>query len=88
MEHNEKRAALAALIAEHYRPSRWMPRGQEYMDAVIDSRMRDLSLNGRTYISHHDEITGRGMIIYSDLSFEYQDRTERQFSAGNLTHLF
>lgn len=88
MQNNEKRAALAALIAEHYRPSRWTPRGQEYMDGVIDSRMRDLELNGRTYISHHDEITGRGIIIYSDLSFEHQDRAERNFEPGNLTHLF
>ena len=88
MDYNEKRAALAALLAEHFRPSRWMPRGVEYMDGVIDSKMRDLALNGRTYISHHDEITGHGMIIYADLSFEHQDRTERSFNPGNLTHLF
>ena len=88
MQNNEKRAALAALLAEHFRPSRWMPRGAEYMEGVIDSKMRALALNGRAYISHHDEITGRGMIIYADLSFEHQDRTERNFEPGNLTHLF
>ena len=88
MQNNEKRAALAALLAEHFRPSRWMPRGVEYMEGVIDSKMRALALNGRTYISHHDEITGRGMIIYADLRFEHQDRTERNFNPGNLTHLF
>ena len=88
MQNNEKRAALAALLADHFRPSRWMPRGVEYMEGVIDSKMSGLALNGRTYISHHDEITGRGMIIYADLSFEYQDRTERNFETGNLTHLF
>ena len=88
MQNNEKRAALAALLAEHFRPSRWMPRGAEYMEGVIDSKMRALALNGRTYISHHDEITGRGMIIYADLRFEHQDRTERNFEPGNLTHLF
>lgn len=88
MVNNEKRAALSALLSEHFRPSRWMPRGAEYMNAVIESKMRDLALNGRTYISHHDEITGRGMIIHSDLSFEHQDRTERNFEPGNLTHLF
>lgn len=88
MQNNENRAALAALLAEHFRPSRWMPRGVEYMNAVIESKMKDIALNGRTYISHHDEITGRGMIIYYDLSFEHQDRTERNFGPGNLTHLF
>ena len=88
MQNNEKMAALAALLADNFRPSRWMPRGVEYMNAVIDSKMKDLALNGRTYISHHDEITGRGMIIYSDFSFEHQDRTERNFEPGNLTHLF
>ena len=88
MQNNEKRADLAALLAEHFRPSRWMPRGVEYMEGVIDSKMRALALNGRTYISHHDEITGRGMIIYADLRFEHQDRTERNFEPGNLTHLF
>lgn len=88
MQNNEKRAALAAFLSEHFRPSRWMPRGAEYIEAVIDSKMRDLALNGRTYISHHDEITGRGLIIYSDLSFEHQDRTERRVESGNLSHLF
>lgn len=88
MQNNEKRSALAAFLAEHFRPSRWMPRGAEYIEAVIESKMRDLALNGMTYISHHDEITGRGMVIYSDLSFEHQDRTERNFEPGNLSHLF
>ena len=58
------------------------------MEGVIDSKMIGLALNGRTYISHHDEITGRGRIIYADMSFEHQDRTERNFNPGNLTHLF
>lgn len=88
MQNNENMAALAALLADHFRPSRWMPRGVEYMNSVIESKMKDLELNGRTYISHHDEITGRGMIIYSDLSFEHQYRTELNFEPGNLTHLF
>ena len=88
MVNNEKRAALAALLSEHFRPSRWMPRGAEYIEAVIDSKMRGLALNGRTYISHHDEITGRGLVIYSDLSLEHQDRTERRVESGNLSHLF
>lgn len=88
MVNNENREALAALLSERFRPSRWMSRGAEYIEAVIDSKMRDLALNGRTYISHHDEITGRGLIIYSDFSFEHQDRTERRVESGNLSHLF
>ena len=79
---------LLEILKKTYRPSRFQDRGASYMDAVLKSKMEHLELYGRTFISHHDEISGRGVIIDSALTVTQMDRIERRPSDSRLTHIF
>ena len=79
---------LFEILKKTYRPSRFQDRGDSYMDAVLKSKIKDLELYGRTFISHHDEISGRGVIIGYDLRVTQMDRIERRASDSRLTHIF
>ena len=79
---------LLEILKKTYRPSRFQDRGDSYMDAVLKSKMKHLELYGRTFISHHDEITGRGVIIDSGLKVTLMDAVERRPSDSRLTHIF
>jgi hypothetical protein len=79
---------LLEILKKAYRPSRFQDRGDSYMDAVLKSKIKDLELYGRTFISHHDEISGRGVIIDSALTVTQMDRIERRASDSRLTHIF
>ena len=79
---------LLEILKKTYRPSRFQDRGASYMDAVLKSKMEHLELYGRTFISHHDEMSGRGVIIDSDLRVTQMERIERRASDSRLTHIF
>ena len=82
------RNELLEILKKTYRPSRFQDRGASYMDAVLKSKMEHLELYGRTFISHHDEMSGRGVIIDSDLRVTQMERIERRASDSRLTHIF
>ena len=79
---------LLEILKKTYRPSRFQDRGDSYMDAVLKSKIKHLELYGRTFISHHDEMSGRGVIIDSDLRVTQMERIERRASDSRLTHIF
>lgn len=79
---------LFEILKNTYRPSRFQDRGSEYMDAVLKSKIKHLELYGKTFISHHDDISGRGVIIDSDLKVTQMERVERRSSDIRLTHIF
>lgn len=74
-------------IPMHYRPSRFFDRGSDYMESAMlnhEKRMHEL---GYTLLSHHDEITGRGVAFYIDGTVVFEKKLERANSHQNLTHI-
>ena len=79
---------LFEILKKTYRPSRFQDRGYDYMDAVLNGKIKDIELYGKTFISHHDDISGRGVIIDSNLTVTQMERVERRSSDSRLTHIF
>lgn len=73
---------------EHYKPSRFATRCEEYKRGVVACHISTLKSRGWSIISHHDERSGVGLKIYRGLSFEYLDYVEHKSNDGNLTHIF
>jgi len=50
----------ATEFAHKYRkPQKFTDRGEEYVQAILDSHHKDIAVRGYTTISHHDNIMGK-----------------------------
>lgn len=74
-------------LPNHYRPSRFKARGSDYMSSVISAHEKRMEMFGCTSLSHHDEITGRGVTLYIDRTVVLADIEDRGQHSQNLTHI-
>ena len=81
------KAWLTEELAKHYRPSRFQDRGSEYMEMAIYRHMLWISRYGWTALSHHDELTGRGVKIMANKTVIIGDVVEHNWNVGSLSHL-
>ena len=56
--------SIKGFCAKYYKHDRYMGRGKEYVNAVIESHKEYIEEFGYTIISHHDSITGQVVSFY------------------------
>jgi len=52
-------ATVEEFANRYYKADRFSQRGEDYVEAVIQSKRKDIAQKGYTCISHHDNVTGK-----------------------------
>lgn len=59
---------LRAFLTTHYKHERLEGRGEDYVEAVVQGRLRDLAARGIDGISKHESRTGAAIWFDADLN--------------------